>query len=156
MNNTEITVRPADKNDITDILEIEKVSFTDPWSETMFVSHISSPSGVTLVAACDSVVCGYINAYVIDGDPTADDGECEIANIAVLPEYRRNHIGNMLVGEIIELAKSKHCSKVFLEVRESNSGAKYLYQKKGFYEYGKRKNYYSDPREDAVLMTFDI
>ena len=156
MNKTEIIVRPVDKNDVTDILEIEKVSFTDPWSETMFVSHISSPSGVTIVAAHNGVVCGYINAYVIDGDPAEDDGDCEIANIAVLPEYRRNHIGDMLVGEIIKLAKSRHCSKAFLEVRESNLGAKYLYLKNGFYEYGKRKNYYSNPREDAVLMTCDI
>ncbi len=156
MKNIEISVRPAVLNDVADLVEIERISFTDPWTEAMFVSHILSSSGVTLVATDDGVICGFINAYIIDGTPTVMDGECEIANIAVSPEFRRKHIGNMLVAEIFGLAKTRLCSRAFLEVRESNVGAKSLYCKNGFIEYGKRKNYYSNPREDAVLMSCEL
>lgn len=156
MKNTKIAVRTAVINDVAELLGIENASFTDPWTEAMFLSHILSASGVTLVATVDGVICGYINAYIIDGDPSDKDGDCEIANIAVSPEFRRNHIGDMLVANIFDIAKMRNCSKAFLEVRESNIGAKSLYLKNGFTQYGKRKKYYSNPREDAVLMSCDI
>ena len=156
MSNNDIFIRKAEIDDIPAILEIENASFTDPWTKSMFEAHFDSKTGVSFVAESNGEICGFINAYVIDASPMQNDGECEIANIAVSHKFKRMHIGDKLACHVLELAKSKRCDKVFLEVRESNEGAKALYTKNGFTVYGVRKNYYSNPREDAILMSCDI
>lgn len=156
MTENNITVRLAESTDLARILEIENASFSDPWTEDMFLSHTASKSGVTFVATLDEIVCGYLNAYIIDGSESENDGDCEIANIAVSLEFRRKHIADALITAVFDLAKKRFCSCAFLEVRESNSSARALYIKNGFAEYGKRKNYYTNPREDAILMSRNI
>jgi [ribosomal protein S18]-alanine N-acetyltransferase len=79
------------------------------------------------------------------------DGEWELENMAVALSARRNGIGTLLLKELIAQAGAERGSKIFLEVRESNQGARALYEKIGFEEAGFRKNYYSDPAEDAIL-----
>ncbi len=156
MTENTIVVRHTENTDLARILEIENASFRDPWTEDMFLSHVASKSGVALVATLNKIVCGYLNGYIIDGSQTENDGDCEIANIAVSPEFRRMHIADALLTAFFDLAKKRFCSCAFLEVRESNGSAKALYIKNGFAEYGKRKNYYTNPREDAILMSRDI
>lgn len=152
MNKSEIEIRSAVKEDLQAIIEIENKSFSDPWTDAMFVSHFSSNSGITLVAVSGGNVCGYINAYVIDGNVADLDGECEIANVAVDPTYRRKYVADRLIESLFSLARDRFCSKFFLEVRETNIPAQKLYEKNGFMVYGRRKNYYNSPREDAILM----
>ena len=156
MSDFEILIRPADKGDLRHIIEIENRSFTDPWTLSMFNSHFSSKSGVTLVAVYEGELCAYINAYVLDGDSEKLDGECEIANIAVAPEFRRKHVACKLIEAVMSIAAKRNCSKSFLEVRESNLAAQSFYLKYGFEVCGRRKNYYNSPREDAVLMMREI
>ena len=156
MNESEIVIRSATKEDLKAIIEIENKSLSDPWTDTMFVSHFSSNSGITLVAVSDETVCGYINAYVVDGNVNDFDGECEIANVAVDPNYRRMHIAEKLIDSLFLLASDRFCSKFFLEVRDTNLPAQKLYEKNGFVVYGRRKNYYNNPREDAILMMREI
>ncbi len=156
MNNSEIVIRSANKQDLHAILEIENQAFNDPWSEAMFLSHFSSSSGVTFVAVDKEAICGYINAYVIDGNAADINGECEIANIAVAPSYRRMHIADRLIETLFSVAVERYCSKFFLEVRESNQPARKLYEKNGFEVCGRRKNYYNSPREDAILMMREL
>lgn len=79
------------------------------------------------------------------------DGEWELENMAVASSARRNGIGTLLLKELIAQAGAERGSEIFLEVRESNQGARALYEKIGFEEVGSRKNYYSDPAEDAIL-----
>ena len=156
MNESEIVIRSATKEDLKAIIEIENKSFSDPWTDSMFVSHFSSNSGITLVSVSDETVCGYINAYVIDGNVDDFDGECEIANVAVDPNYRRMHIAEKLIDSLFLLASDRFCSKFFLEVRDTNLPAQKLYEKNGFVVCGRRKNYYNNPREDAILMMREI
>ena len=156
MNESEIVIRSATKEDLKAIIEIENKSFSDPWTDTMFVSHFSSNSGITLVAVSEETVCGYINAYVIDGNADDFDGECEIANVAVDPNYRRMYVADKLIGSLVSLASDRFCSKFFLEVRDTNLPAQKLYEKNGFVVYDRRKNYYNNPREDAILMMREI
>ena len=156
MNIPEIVIRMATEEDLPSIIEIENKSFSDPWTGAMFLSHFSSRSGVTLVAVYKEIVCGYINAYVIDGNAADFDGECEIANVAVDPICRRLHVADRLIDTLFSLAHDRFCSKFFLEVRETNTPAQKLYEKNGFAICGRRKNYYNSPREDAILMMREI
>lgn len=156
MNESQIIIRHAELADLDKILEIENASFSDPWSESMFLSHFNSKIGVTLIALVNDEICGYVNAYVIAGDENGEYGEFEIANIAVSPDFRRMHIGDKLIEVMSDIASKERCTKAFLEVRESNHPAQRLYLKNGFVVTGIRKNYYSNPRENAILMMREI
>jgi ribosomal-protein-alanine N-acetyltransferase len=79
------------------------------------------------------------------------DAEWELENIVVAASARRSGVGTRLLGEFVEHARAARGSEIFLEVRESNEGARALYRKMGFEETGLRKSYYSDPTEDAIL-----
>ena len=79
------------------------------------------------------------------------DAEWELENLVVAADARRTGVGTGLVGEFVEHARAARGSEIFLEVRESNEGARALYRKMGFEETGLRKSYYSDPAEDAIL-----
>jgi ribosomal-protein-alanine N-acetyltransferase len=83
-------------------------------------------------------------------------GELHINNVAVREQYRRRGYGAMLLGRVLAEAREKRATAAFLEVRDGNSAAQALYQKCGFRAIAKRANYYSDPTEDAVVMTLDM
>ena len=77
--------------------------------------------------------------------------EWEIENIAIAGPARRRGLGTRLLGELLDLARAQGAESVFLEVRESNHAARALYEKWSFIESGRRKKYYKDPEEDAIL-----
>ena len=130
---------------LDDIVNIENVSFSDPWSRDAFESSSRMPLSEIYLALDEDRLCGY--AVILFIAP-----ECEILNIAVSPEYRRRAIADALVDFVSEEALKKQCETLMLEVRESNLPARALYTKHGFNTVGRRKAYYRNPKEDAILM----
>lgn len=141
-----ISIRYAVKEDAKTIAEIEKKYIVPPWSEKLIEEEICKENCIFLTALIGDKVIGYIS-----GDNIV--GEVYINNIAVSEEYRRLHVGEKLMTALIKSAFSLHCSLITLEVRKSNIPARSLYEKCGFSLCGERKDYYSFPRENAVIYT---
>ena len=135
--------------DLPEIVSIESVSFTTPWSETLFYNEICKALAVSRVARIDGKVVGYLCANII-----IDEGH--ILNLAVHPEFRGLGIASSLIEEMIGLMRDGDCRSVFLEVRTSNEQARIMYEKFGFTLLGTRKNYYISPVEDAVIMVLRL
>lgn len=131
--------------DIPEILNIERASFTTPWSEASFFSEIQSKNSIAKIAELNGVVVAYICIKHIED-------ECHILNLAVHPDYRRCGIAKALLSNIIQELSEEECKFFYLEVRASNYAARRLYEKFGFKTVGIRKRYYINPTEDAVIM----
>lgn len=132
---------------IDDILLMEQQCFSVPWTHEQLMAQLSDFMHIFLAAEDENGrAVGYAGLmYVLD--------EGYISNVAVSPDRRREGIADMLLTELYERAKAKKLSFLTLEVRESNIPAQSLYKKHGYTEVGRRKAYYSRPKEDAVLMT---
>ncbi|HHV74838.1 ribosomal-protein-alanine N-acetyltransferase [Thermoanaerobacterium sp. PSU-2] len=142
----DIKIRPMVKSDIDKVMEIEYLSFSVPWSFESFVMEVTKNSCAHyIVAEVDGKVAGYGGFWVV-----VDEGH--ITNIAVHPDFRGKGVGSAIVEGLIELAKNKGITSMTLEVRESNLVAQSLYKKYGFRPVGKRRGYYQDNNEDAVIM----
>lgn len=126
------------------IAELEKASFSKPWSEDSIRSSYNSSSCKFFTAKTDRIV-GYIGLSI-----AADEGY--ILNVAVFPEYRGKGIGTSLVNYLIDSYKDK-LSFLTLEVRPSNKAAVNMYYSLGFEKAGERPSYYSSPKENALLLT---
>lgn len=141
-------IRRATPNDATAIAEIEDVSFPDGWERKDILSYITSDTGMCFTAVCDGVPIAYIIGRLIAP-------EAEIYRIAVRPEYRQRGVGYRLLSYAIKTERGRGLECAFLEVREGNVAARALYRAFGFSEYGKRKNYYKNPTENAVVMVLN-
>lgn len=139
-----IKISIATKNDIPDIANIENRSFSTPWSEKSILESMNAKT-VFYTAHSGGKSVGYIGLSKISG-------EGYVTNIAVLPEYRRRGIGQKLIEYMINDCKEQ-LEFISLEVRVSNNAAVSLYKKFGFERVGLRKNFYTKPTEDAVIMT---
>jgi len=141
-------VRPVCTDDISQILEIENNTFSSPFSQSALEAQLNPENHIFLCAADQSGrVAGYVGMmYVLD--------EGYINNVAVRPEYRKQGIGFALITGLINECAQKGLSFASLEVRESNYPAIALYSKCSFELAGKRKNYYTKPKEDALIMTY--
>ena len=130
---------------VSQIAQLEKLCFSDPWSENSIASELQNKLAFWLVAAEGNTVTGYI------GSQTVMD-ETDMMNVAVHPDFRRRGIAEALVNGLVEHLKElgSHC--LTLEVRASNDPAISLYEKLGFSEIGRRKNYYRNPKEDALIL----
>ena len=131
--------------DLEEVVGIERMSCTQPWSETLFFNEIQNPRSVPRVARKKGKVAGYLCAGLI-----MDEGH--ILNLAVHPGMRRTGIASVLIRDLIDRLREKECRFLFLEVRDSNKTARKIYGKFGFEVIGIRKNYYVSPIEDAVIM----
>jgi ribosomal-protein-alanine N-acetyltransferase len=139
---------PMEARHIGRAVEIERLSFPDPWPASFFVSELENPCCLYLAAEdeADGRLMGYAGLqYVLD--------EGYINNIAVSPEYRRKGVASALLKALFEKAYELKLSFLTLEVRAGNAPAFALYSGFGFEPVGRRKNYYERPREDAILMT---
>ena len=145
----EITIVSMGEQHVSAVAELEKLCFSDPWSEKSVRDELSNPLSLWLVALAGEKVVGYI------GSQTAAD-ESDMMNLAVLPEFRRDKIGSRLVDELISLLKQQGSQALFLEVRESNHSAIGLYEKMGFAVVGVRPNYYFHPKENAIIMRKEL
>lgn len=130
---------------VAQIAQLEKICFSDPWSEKSIASELNNELAFWLTAMEGEQVAGYI------GSQTVMD-ESDMMNVAVHPDFRRKGIAEALVNALVEALKSKGSRCLTLEVRASNVPAITLYEKLGFSEIGRRKNYYRNPREDALIL----
>jgi ribosomal-protein-alanine N-acetyltransferase len=140
-------IRPATLADIPSLLALERQSITAAhWSEAQYHAAIASsiPPRIVLVAEEKSAMQGFLVAR-------AASHEWEIENIAVAAPARRQGLGTRLLCEFIALARRQRAAAVLLEVRASNHAARTFYEKCAFAEAGRRKEYYREPAEDAVL-----
>lgn len=132
--------------DLREVLHIERRSFTIPWSDATFRGLLRRQSAALLVAELRGKVVAYAALWF-----AAD--EAELGDIAVLPEARGRGLGRWMLDAALAEAARRGARQVYLEVRESNASARRLYQRAGFSTSGVRPAYYSEPKEDAILMT---
>lgn len=142
----EYNIVPMDRSHIEQIAALERECFSTPWSEAMLTEVLFDPQASFIVAeAEDGGVLGYAGLQVV-----LDEGY--IDNIAVEPAARRHGVGDELLDVFCRFGEV-HLAFLTLEVRASNAPAIALYRKHGFEEAGRRKDYYTKPSEDAVIMT---
>ena len=139
-----MTIDKLKESEIPQIAELEKLCFTSPWSEESIKSTFKNASN-KFFTAIENDIIGYIGVSI-----SADEGY--ILNVAVHPDFRGRGAGKALVSFVIENYKEK-LSFLTLEVRPSNIVALKLYSSLGFKKVGERKNYYSNPLENALLLT---
>ncbi|MDD4493995.1 MAG: ribosomal protein S18-alanine N-acetyltransferase [Eubacteriales bacterium] len=144
----EVTISPTTIAHIDQIMILENLCFTIPWSKRAFIEELTRNKFAEYHSAIvDGKVVGYVGMWKV-----IDEGH--ITNIAVHPGYRRNHIASALLEKIIESCQNSGLTAITLEVRESNIPARSLYEKYGFKVEGRRKRYYSDNDEDALIMWY--
>lgn len=141
------TIVPMDRGHLGQIAALEQECFSTPWSEGMLEEELYNPQASFIVAQrADGEVLGYAGLYVV-----LDEGY--IANVAVRPDCRQQGIASALLNVFLRFSAAKRLAFLTLEVRASNDPAIQLYMKHGFAQAGRRKNYYTNPDEDAILMT---
>ena len=142
-----VRIVPMTADHLDEAAALERVCFSDPWSRNMLAGEPDNALAAFL-AALDGTgaVVGYAGLQVV-----LDEGY--ILNIAVRPDCRRQQIASQLLEVFINFAQGNRLSFLTLEVRASNAPAIALYERWGFAEAGRRRNYYEHPREDAVIMT---
>ncbi len=138
-------VRKAVAGDVPQIAEIERASIPQPWSENAFRDALAQDNAVTLVAEIDGEIAGFITGVFLFDN-------ADIYSVAAASSYRRKGVGERLVQAFLDKLPDE-VETIGLEVRESNLGAIALYEKCGFEKVGLRKNFYSEPRENALLYT---
>ena len=130
---------------ISQVAELEKLCFSDPWSEKSIASELENVLSFWLVALDGDTVAGYVGSQSVLG-------ESDMMNVAVHPAYRRQGIAEALVTRLVQVLKEKGNYCLTLEVRTSNAPAVALYDKLGFLEVGRRPGYYRNPKEDALIL----
>jgi ribosomal-protein-alanine N-acetyltransferase len=139
-----VHIRRLTYADLPQIIGLERRVFSTPWSLAMFVLELSKSSGVSVAADIDGQLVGYLVC-------SRYDTVWHIMNVAVDPAHRRGGIATLLLSALIERIDDER-ARYTLEVRESNVGAIALYERYGFRAAGRRRRYYQDNGEDAVIM----
>ena len=143
-----VRIRPLELGDLTAIEVIEQQAYPTPWSRSMFASELAKPTSICLGAFEGDELVGYVvNSRYVDA--------WHIMNVAVAPERQRRGIASALLERLFELTRNDERRGFTLEVRVSNDGAIQLYEHLGFEARGIRRGYYTDNREDALIMWRD-
>ena len=127
------------------VAKLEAMCFSDPWSENSVASELNNSLSFWLVATEDDAVVGYVGSQTVMG-------ETDMMNVAVHPDYRRRGVARALIETLIQGLKERDSHSLTLEVRASNEPAIALYTDMGFQEVGRRRNYYRNPKEDALIL----
>jgi len=139
-------LRPAKIADLDQIMGIEQTCFTAPWPAVAMAEEIDGRSwSRVIVVEIQDLIVGFMVYWVVDP-------ELHLLNLATLPEFRRQGVGRAMVERLLGDAARHGREEVWLEVRQSNAGARRLYGQLGFEDYGIRRRYYQDNDEDAVVM----
>ena len=139
-------IGPLKERHVGQIAAIERICFSQPWSEDTIRQELHTPLSRYLVYEEQGEVLGYVGTRMVLG-------ECYITNVAVHLKARRRGIATLLLERLESVARKEGMDIITLEVRESNSGARAFYEKMGFERVGLRPGYYQEPEEPAVLMT---
>ena len=140
-----IDIRSMTEDHIFAVAQLEKICFDDPWSEKSIASELQNPLSMWLVATNKDMVVGYVGSQSVMG-------EADMMNLAVHPDWRKKGIGEALVQALVSALREENVASLTLEVRASNEPAKRLYYRSGFSEVGRRRNYYRNPKEDALIL----
>lgn len=138
-------IRRMEERDIPEVAELERICFSESWSERILESGLHSPYDVYYVFEQEGKILGYCNLRVLAG-------EGEVQRIAVHPDSRRLGVGRKMMDAMVEYAICERAYAISLEVREGNTAARNLYESYGFAGEAVRKAYYHNPTEDAVIM----
>lgn len=145
LSNRRLKIQHLTKDDIATVTDLERQSFSSPWTEALYAAALSQPFfrlwGAKLL---DNVLAGYVSVYHLGA-------ELEIINIAVNPALRRQGVGASLLRHVRSEAELSGAERIILEVRRTNAPAIALYQSQGFTQAGIRRNYYPDTGEDALV-----
>lgn len=144
-----LQLRKAKNRDITDVLEIEKECSLSHWSWEDYQKEIARDNSLVVIAEIENKMCGFLVARF-------STIEADILNIGVNPTYQKLGIGGNLLKYMLVKTCEMPIKSVWLEVRESNINAVGFYKKKGFEQIQIRKNFYSHPVEDAIVMKYDL
>lgn len=140
-----VRLRDMTIDDVATVVDIERASYTVPWSEATFRGLLRRRDAEMVIADADGAIVGYAAFWCV-----VDQGE--LGNVAVDAMWRGTGIGARLVEEVIHRAARRGVREVFLEVRPSNAVARRLYEHLGFRPVGRRRNYYQAPVEDAIVL----
>lgn len=141
-----VRILPLTMDRIDEVLEIERLSFSDPWSREMFRSELEVGGGTyARMAVRAGKLVGYLLAVLIEG-------EAHLGNLAVHPSERRTGVGQRLLDDLLDTARAGGVTRITLEVRRSNENARKFYFRNDFIDVAMRKNYYRNPHEDAIVM----
>lgn len=145
------------EHDLLEVVEIEEQSGLSRWGWAAYYAELQGGNRELMLVAKPLGARGLdqhqIAGYIVARETA---GELHVNNIAVRDQYRRRGYGSLLLGQVLDEARRKLATTAFLEVRSGNSAAQSLYEKCGFKPIAKRANYYSDPVEDAVVMSLDL
>jgi ribosomal-protein-alanine N-acetyltransferase len=140
-----IVLRDMTAADLPAVVAIEDESYTVPWSESTFRGLLRRRDAEMVVAVSGDAVIGYAAFWCV-----VDQGE--LGNVAVSTRWRGRGLGGRLLDEVIRRAARRGIVEVFLEVRPTNTVARRLYERFGFTTVGRRRNYYQQPVEDALVL----
>lgn len=137
-------------HDLEGVLSVESESFTNPWTREMYAWELQNRTvcHILVVRTADRPVVGFCAFWLVVD-------EIHINNVAILPDLRGQGIGTALMRRVFDEATSLGARRATLEVRESNEGARRLYERLGFYVAGTRRHYYTNPVEDALILWRD-
>ena len=144
-----VCIEKMESKHIDEVVEIEKASFSSPWTKAMYIQETAQDYTNCFVIVVDEEIAAYISSWtVLD--------ECTINKIACRSDLRRRGYSTMLLNHLIQKVCGNSIKDILIEVRESNDTARAFYKKSGFIIKGLRKGYYSDTKEDAILMLLDV
>jgi ribosomal-protein-alanine N-acetyltransferase len=144
-----LNIRVMQENDLSTVSQMERSEFLAPWSEDSFRSAIRDPKGMNLVCETDGRLIGYLTSFLVLD-------EAFLTNLFIEPRERRKGYGRRLLNNLIGRIREKGVKRILLEVRRGNFAAVTLYQKMGFSSIGVRPGYYSNPKEDALVMRLSL
>ncbi|AXI08052.1 ribosomal-protein-alanine N-acetyltransferase [Oceanobacillus zhaokaii] len=145
-----VLIRKMEIKDVEHVVEVEKASFTAPWTTDIFYQEIvDNKFAHYFVIEANGQIVGYAGAWIVID-------EAQITNIAIMPEFRGYKLGEMLFQYVIQAAMQIGVRHLSLEVRVSNIVAQSMYRKFGLVPGGIRKNYYTDNQEDAIVMWVNL
>ena len=152
-----ITITRMSEHDLLEVVEIEEKSGLSRWGWAAYYAELQSANHDLMLIArmthASIIDSGPIAGYIVARETA---GELHINNVAVREQFRRRGIGGALLERVLQEARRRKANAAFLEVRSGNRAAQALYVKNGFRPIATRADYYSEPREDAVVMTLDL
>ena len=153
----DINIECMSEHDLLEVVEIEEQSGLSRWGWAAYYAELLGANRelmlVARIAKSVNLESAPIAGYIVARETA---GELHINNFAVRPEFRRHGIGATLLNQVLDEARRRKANAAFLEVRSSNQVAQALYEKSGFRPIARRANYYSEPVEDAVVMSMEL